>query len=170
VAEAGAAIEYRGLAFRHCSPRHVDLQETMAASRRAGGRFNPSGEFGALYVSLDRETVRRELIRRAERTGVRLSDLVSRALLTLRIRLGKVLDLTNSATRRRWSISLEDLRGEDQEVCHAVARRARRMGYEAIRYPSATGAGENLAILLDSLESGSSVEIERRDTLDPATL
>ena len=111
--------------------------------------------------------MRRELIRRAEKTGIRLSDLAPRVLLTLRLRLGSVLDLTNVLTRRRWSISLDELRGEDHEACNSVARKARRMGYEAILYPSATGAGENLAVLLDCLGPRSTVEIERRETLDP---
>ncbi len=44
------------------------------------------------------------------------------------------------------------------------------MGYEAIRFPSATGAGENLAIFLDRLAAGSYIRIIREQEVRPGRM
>jgi hypothetical protein len=44
------------------------------------------------------------------------------------------------------------------------------MGYEAIRFPSATGAGENLAIFLDRLAPGSYIRIIREQEVRPGRM
>jgi RES domain-containing protein len=47
--------------YRQCAPEHTDLATTLAYNHRHGGRFNPPGEFGAIYVSVERATALREL-------------------------------------------------------------------------------------------------------------
>ena len=54
-------------AFRHCAPEHVGLEATLAASRRYGGRYNPRGEFGAVYLACEAATALGELDRSAAR-------------------------------------------------------------------------------------------------------
>jgi transcriptional regulator with XRE-family HTH domain len=53
--------------------RVAPTERTLLGSLGTEGRFNPTGEFGALYVSLDPETPFRELRRQAvngpDRTG-----------------------------------------------------------------------------------------------------
>lgn len=117
---AGAdRIPFRGTVYRHAAPQFTDIGPALLdGSCRVGGRFNAHGEFGVLYVSLDPDTTRAELRRRA-------------------------------GTARQ-----------------EVGRAARRDGYEAIRYPSAAGAGENLAVFLDRLHPGS--EVRRFSKLDLA--
>lgn len=83
-----------------------------------------------------------------------------RSMLRLRVRLERVLDLTDLATAQRWSLSAEQLGDADLSACQAVARIARTDGYEAILFPAATGLGDNLAIFLDRLLARSSVTIE----------
>jgi RES domain-containing protein len=86
-------------------------------------------------------------------------------MLHLEVSLGRVLDLTDEGVREAWGLSISDLASDDYTRCQAVARAARRDGYEAVRYPSATGEGENLAIFMDRLEKESSVRITQRQIL-----
>ena len=86
-------------------------------------------------------------------------------LLTLDVKLERVLDLTVPATRRQRGLTLDALRSPDLLSCQKLARAAREEGYEAIRSPSATATGENLTIFLDRLQPGSLVEVERREPL-----
>ena len=128
--------------------------------------MNPRGEFGALYVALDKETASAELYRKAEQAGVPASDLSPRRVLTVDVSLDRVLDLTGESQQEEWGISAEELASSEYETCHEVARAARRAGYEAILFPSATGTGNNLAIFLDRLRPGSRVEIVGNEPMD----
>lgn len=151
---------FRGRAFRHAAPEHEEIGSALLlASKRVGGRINPQGEFGALYLSLARDTVKRELRRKADRAGIPLGDLLPRILLTVDVELNRVLDLTRPAIRTEWGMDESDLASHEHDACQQVARAARRAGYEAIRFPSATGSGVNLAIFLDRLHPGSRIDV-----------
>jgi RES domain-containing protein len=160
-----AREQYGGAAFRQCHPDHTDFGATLRASLHHPFRFNPPGEFGVLYVALNERTALAELERQADRLGISITRLAPRLMLHLEVSLGRVLDLTDEAVRETRGISLADLASDDYARCQAVARAARRDGYEAIRYPSATGQGENLAIFMDRLESGSSLRVVERRIL-----
>lgn len=147
--------------FRHVSPKHQELGESaLAGSRRAGGRFNPTEEFGAIYLSLERETAIAELRRRAHRTGIELDELLPRVLLFVRADLQRVLDLTDSETRREWGLESGEISSDHYRSCQEVGRAARRAGYEAILFPSAAReGGRNMAVFTDRLRPGSDLEI-----------
>ena len=100
-----------------------------------------------------------ELRRGAERLGIEPGDLRPRSLLTLDARLAQVLDLTDAAVRAAWGLERDLLSSDDFTACQEVGRAARRAGYEAIRFPSATGSGTNLAVFLDRLHPGSEIEL-----------
>ncbi len=154
------------IAYRQCHPAHAEISDdTLRASAREGGRFNPRHEFGAVYVSLSRETAVRELRRRAHRLAVDVADLLPRTMLQLRVNLERVLDLTDPSTATAWGLSAAQLRSDDLTPCQEVAGAARRNGYEAIRYPAASGTGENVAIFLDRLHAGSTVQVESAEEL-----
>lgn len=153
--------------YRHCSPDHEDIGAgTLAASQRAGGRFNPPGEFGALYLACESATAVAELRRRAEGLGIEPGDLLPRTLLTVDAKFRQVLDLTEPAVRREWGLEGEVLSADDLSACQEVGSAARRAGYEAIRFPSATGSGTNLAVFLDRLHPGSEIEVVDSRSLD----
>lgn len=157
---------FAGTVFRQSSPRHAELStHTLAASARAGGRFNVAGAFGAIYVSLDPDTPLRELHRHCSRSGMDVAAILPRTLFAADTRLQRVLDLTDAAVRARWSLDHAALSSEHWDACWRVAERARDRGYEAIRFPSATGAGENLAVFLDRLRPGSFLRILREEAL-----
>lgn len=167
--EAGAS-DFEGEVFRHTSPQYAEISmDLLAHTERTGYRFNPPGEFGAIYLSLDRDTAVRELRRLAAYNDLPLSALMPRNLIIARVRLQRVLNLCADEGRRTYAITQEELEASDWSACQAVARRARSHGYEAIHYPSATGAGENLALFLDRLRRDSYVRIVRIEEL-PADL
>lgn len=155
--------------YRHCSPAHQDIGDaTLEASRRVGGRFNPRAEFGALYLACDRSTALAELRRRAANLGIEPESLLPRAILSIDVAVSRVLDLTDARVRGEWGLDDGTLAGDDLRPCQEVGRAARRAGYEAIRFPSATGHGVNLAIFLDRLHPGSGVQVVDSRPLDQA--
>jgi RES domain-containing protein len=159
---------FAGAVFRQSSPRYAEISDrTLLASSRAGGRFNPAGEFGAIYLSLDPDTPLRELRRQAEKSGGSVTSLLPRTLFAAEARLQRVVDLVCTGGAADWELSDADLASDDWSACQDVARRARQMGYEALRFPSATGAGENLAVFLDRLLTGSYLRILREEEIHP---
>lgn len=107
-----------------------------------------------------------ELDRRAARAGLTRADLLPRVILTLELRLQKLLDLTDESIRAEWGVDLTALtREDDYTICHEIARAARRGGYEAIRFPGALG-GANYAVFLDRLQPGSSLIIKHERMLE----
>ena len=96
-----------------------------------------------------------------------MKSFAPRALLTLDVALRQVLDLTDATVRAEWDITLDDLRTEyDYPRCHEVATVARRDGYEAILFPSATGEGVNLAVFSDHLHTGSYIVVRGSEELE----
>lgn len=165
---------YAGFAFRQCHPDHAGIAETVRASAAYPSRFTPpGGRFGVLYLALAPETASAELRRRAEQLGVPVRALAPRAMLTLAVRLQRVLDLTDPAVRGAWGLTPDDLGGDAYARCQEVAVAARADGYEAVRYPSAAVAhdapgtehADNLAVFADVLHPGSDVRVVRSELL-----
>lgn len=140
---------------------HRNLGETVRhTSDATNGRFHPQGEFGAIYVACEEATALAELDHRAARLGIERSAMLPRLMLTLHLRLQRILDLSDADTRAAWGADLAGITREDDYVrCHEIARIARRDGYEAIRFPAVGGAGENYAIFFDQLKPGSELEV-----------
>lgn len=103
------------------------------------------------------------------KAGLNVLDLLPRTLFAAEARLQRVLDLACAEVPAEYRVSKRALGSDDWAACQDVARRARRAGYEAIRFPSATGTGENLAIFLDRLAPGSSIRIIREEEVRPST-
>ena len=159
---------FAGAVFRQSAPRYAEITErTLSASARAGGRFNPAGAFGAIYVSLDPDTPLRELRRQAVHAGAEVIAFLPRTLFAAEARLQRVVDLACAEGRAAWHLPAAALASDDWSACQNVARRARMQGYAAIRFPSATGAGENLAIFMDRLAMGSFIKILHEEEVRP---
>jgi RES domain-containing protein len=166
---------YVGLTYREVKEKYLDtahkdfqqyLLDTLIGSMRAGNRFNPVGEFGAIYLSLDPETPFRELYRayvRSAGTSNPEDIAAKRALLTVDVSLQQVVNLSDAAERKEWGVTPEHLTGE-WASCQQLARSIYH-SHEAIRYPSATGQGENLAIFYDRLVQGSYLHLVRSEVV-----
>ena len=88
----------------------------------------------------------------------------------LDVRLAHVYDLTHLPTQQAAGLALTDFvpaSGHDTDEqrgflqCQPVGALAHSRGFQAIRYPSATGRGENLAIFPDCLLESSHVAVVR---------
>lgn len=157
---------FEGVVYRQTRPRYAEINDRLlAASARAGGRFHPAGEFGALHVSLDPETTLRELRRAAVAEDLELPDVFPRILFAIEARLGRVLDRTLPGCAARYGLPQAAPDVWTWPACQEAARQARNEGIEAIRFRSLSGAGENLAIFLDPLHPGSHVRIRNEHEL-----
>jgi RES domain-containing protein len=158
-----------GLTFRVTAPRYTDLRTTAEMSRLHPGRFN-TAHVGAVYVSREPETALEELRRRGARDGVSLADMHPRSIFVIDLLLQRVVDLTAPEQLDAWGLTAQDLVSDDMERCQEVADVAARLGAEAIRWSSATGAGQSLAVFVDQLRPGSRSEIIRSIDLTRETL
>ena len=85
-----------------------------------------------------------------------------RSIFVLDLLLHEVVDLTVSAHLESWGLAASDLLNDDMVRCQEVAGIAARLGVEAIRWASATGAGQSLAVFVEQLRPGSHAEISGR--------
>lgn len=115
----------------------------ITGSLKAGGRFNPPNEFGALYTSLDATTAAKEVARGLRQRGVDPGQFPEGAwwVYELEVRLESVLDLTDADVLRKSGILESSLTGSDVMATRQIAAEARERGYEALLVPSATASG-----------------------------
>ncbi|HWS15409.1 MAG TPA: RES family NAD+ phosphorylase [Candidatus Methylomirabilis sp.] len=135
-------------------------------SRSAGGRWNPPGEFGALYTTTVEGDIEREMERAAEKRGITPKDLLPRDIVTIAVSLHKVLDLTDPAILRDLKFHADDLTKDAYEHTCDLGRAVFKAGIEGIVVPSATGKGKNLVIYADNLSPKSSVSEKRRRKME----
>lgn len=83
-----------------------------------------------------------------------------RRLATIRIRLSRVLDLTNADVRAALDVTEADLTDEDPALSQLIGETAHHLGYEAILAPSAAGSGQALAIFMDNRAADSVLEVD----------
>lgn len=150
--------------FRNIRLGYNPINDTGSLKR--GGRWNIANRYGALYSSTDRKTCVRELEREAKRRGLEIEDLQPREIVSLKVRIKNVLDLTDHEILSLLGISEEDLISEDYTLTQEISDAARKLGYEAILSPSATGKGKNLNIYLDMLSDDSLIEIVKTEILE----
>jgi len=158
-----------GLAFRATSPRYGDLHHTAAMSRSFPGRFNTT-DVGAVYVSREPQTAVDEHRRRAARDGISLTEMHPRSLFVIDLLLHRVVDLRTREELTAWGLTPDDVASDDMRRCQEVADVAARLGAEAIRWNSATGAGQSFAIFVERLLPGSHADVLRAFDLTRAML
>jgi RES domain-containing protein len=123
-------------------------------SLKAGGRFNPPNEFGALYTSLDATTAAKEVARGLRQRGIDPEQFSEGAwwVYELEVKLEAILDLTDPSVLQRIGIQQDSLTSTEINATREIAARARERGYEALLVPSAAAANsKNLVIFLDKL-------------------
>lgn len=156
------------------------MQEVQFLLRRGaarhGGRWNRPG-VRAVYASLDLITATYEAYQNFLDYGFSLSAVRPRVTVGALAKLGTVLDLTDSAIRRKIGFTLTELLDEDWEAIQArgeeswtqaIGRGARQAGFEAILVSSARHrGGRNIVIFPDGLAPGSSLELLAPRDLPP---
>ena len=96
-------------------------------SLKAGGRFNPPNEFGALYTSLDPKTAAQEAARGLRARGIDPEQFPEGAWWVdeLKSNLESVLDLTDPAILEKSAISADSLTGSNVNAARLIAVGAR---------------------------------------------
>lgn len=144
-----------GIGYRATRPEHADLDGSVAASRRKPGRFNTS-EFGALYLCREAPTAVEEF--QTTEDGREARGCV---IAVVRFSVRNLLDLTNQSVLAAWGLDRDELTSDDEARCQQIARIAIERGWEGVQWPSATGKGTSLALFLEQLAPGSTVELLR---------
>lgn len=136
--------------FRAVHPIYKDRLLSTNGSLRNGGRFNPQGEFGALYLAESQSVCEAELSRKS---------IVPKKYHIGKIKaiLGKVLDLTNKDVVKSLGINLSEIMEDKFALSQELGRWAHSKGYDAIVYPSITGKGKALCIFGCSLKKGKNI-------------
>jgi len=146
------AKSVRGAFFRALLPAFARDPLNLQGSLRHGGRYNPSGIFGALYCGESPAVCVAEIRRRA--AGQPVSPY---RLARIRVQFHRVLDLTDPETLGALGLRSEDLVGDDWQRTQRLAAQAHAAGFEGLLVPSAAGPGRNLVIFPDRLDSRSRV-------------
>ena len=163
-----------GYLFRFTSPRYRDFVETARQSKHFPQRFNTAG-LGAVYLSRDPDTAAAEALRRYARDARLAGDgnrsdqldrLAPRSIFVVRVQLRGILALTAQAAFDAWGLTTASLVDEEFARCQEVATLAAQRGAEGVRWSSATGAGESVAIFWDNLQAASHVTIEKEFSVD----
>lgn len=138
--------DFAGTVYRICPARYADKMASMRGSLLHGARYNVRGYFGALYASLSVETARREIARYF--TVPPIDGFVEASI---RLRLTRVVDLTNRRLLRDAGIRWDELIEARLTIPQEIGLRAWDNGIEALLAPSAADPVEcNLAVFLDN--------------------
>jgi RES domain-containing protein len=151
---------FAGLTFRAGSADDADLIRAARSSRDDPGRFNTT-DVGAVYVSRDPVTAMCELQRTVHRSGCSLTDAHPCSLLVIDASLRRMVDLTQPEQMTAWALSQADLVADDMRRCQDVARAAAMQGAEGVMWPSATGAGQSVALFIEHLRLPSAAHTRR---------
>lgn len=146
-----------GVFFRCLSKRHKADPLNVSGSLDKGARYNPPGEFAALYLSDSLDTSRNEVKRRNP-----LARDEDYPVFPVRIEIDDILDLTNSKIRGKLLLRHDDndLIRTNHLNTQALAKAARVAGFKGILAPSATGKGTNLVIFIDKTDQDDTIELD----------
>ena len=138
--------------FRVVLPIYRDKLLSSNGSLRNGGRFNPRGEFGALYLAESQSVCEAELSRKG---------IIPRKyhIGKIKAKLEKILDLTDKDAIKSLDINLDEIMEDNFVISQALGRWAHSKGYDAIVYPSITGQGKALCVFENSLEMGENITL-----------
>lgn len=169
---------WSGVAYRASSVEYANRDDLLTGlgAKRAGGRWNPSASFAAVYASLAPETALAEYLAHHRYYGFPDSDAMPYVMVGVEAVLQKVLDLTDGAVRRALGVS--EARMLDggwrtvvlhESLTQAVGRLAFEAGLEAILVPSsAAPGGANLVVFPGNVwPPDSFVRAVNRDKLPP---
>lgn len=150
-----------GQFFRYTSARRDPLSGEGA--RLNGGRWNPAGLFPVIYLGSPAAACMRELEKFAADNRLEVAEQlqVPFKLHTIRVDDIPVLDLRDEATLIALGLETDDLSGS-WEGCQPIGHAAWFLEFAGVLAPSATGAGETLALFEHKAGAGKVVHHESR--------
>ncbi|WP_248804926.1 RHS repeat-associated core domain-containing protein [Pseudomonas sp. MWU13-2100] len=124
--------------YRFEEPSRVSTTWTAHKWNVAATHRYTNAGLGGVYGANSRKTAM------AEVTHWKV-DLSTRILVSKKVQLDNVLDLTNAKVRNQLGVSLKDITGSKYDVTHQVGSWAKASGYDGILAPSARNpTGSNL--------------------------
>jgi RES domain-containing protein len=149
------AVAWAGVVYRSASVRYANRDDllTGAGSKSAGARWNPPRSVATVYTSHDIQTAVAEALAHHRYYGFTVETALPRVLVSIQIRLQRVLKLTDPKVRRILGVTRDQLLGEDWRERHrrgeealtqAIGRLAWDAEWEGLEVPSAADpAGVN---------------------------
>ena len=171
------ALEWSGVVYRSASVQYANKDDVLTGlgSKRTGARWNARDSFRTVYTSLDLQTALAESLAHCRYYGLPLETITPRVFIAIRLRVQRILDLTQGSIRKTLKTSLRSLCEEAWRDLQEQGREARtqalgRIAYEAewegLLVPStAHRGGANLVIFPANLLAGSWMEIVNRAEL-----
>ncbi len=155
---------FRSVAFRYFHPDDVISGE---GTRLNGGRFVPVG-VRAVYASLEEDTALREVRSRKKALGGRSQISVGeypRMTYVLSVATNRNLDLAVTLPTELANVVRLCLRGPGYHASQELSTIWISEGIDSVVFPSATGAGRNVAVYLANATAGSVVVRNRAEVL-----
>ena len=171
------ARPWNGMGFRFAAVSHAAPGKILSGrgSQEYGGRWNAAGTFPAVYCSLLPETAVSESMNRFRRSGLKPLSPLPGVLVSIEIKLHKVLDLSQPGDRMALDPFLAKAKKENWQKLqdqgreafgHAIGRAVWQLGLEGILFSSVVVQdGGNLCIYPDNLHSKSMLRIENESIL-----
>jgi RES domain-containing protein len=138
-------------------------------SRSVGARWNPPRSFPAVYASLDPHTALDDVLAHFRDYGIPIESAMPRVTVSVRVRLARLLDLTDGAIRSALRVSARRMLDEpwseeqaagNEALTQGIGRLGNDLGWEGLLVPSAARrGGVNLILFPDNLAGGSTLEI-----------
>lgn len=172
------AVELDVSVFRSAGVKYANEKDFISGEGAGynGGRWNPPG-IKAVYASLDPVTAVEESFQEFAKFGFKSMDIRPRVMAGAKVKVHRLLDLTDAKIRRKLGFKLCELTQEDwtaiqsageESWTQALGRGCRAAGFEGLLAPSARNRlGKNLVVFPDKLDSDSSVDLIARDELPP---
>lgn len=174
------AVAWAGVVYRSASVRYANGDDllTGAGSKSAGARWNPPGSVATVYTSHDIHTAVAEALAHHRYYSFAIETALPRVLVSIQVRLQRVLKLTDRKVRRVLSVTRDQLLGEDwrernrrgeEALTQAIGRLAWDAEWEGLEVPSAAApVGVNLIVFPGNLLSPQSyLLVINRDQLPP---
>jgi RES domain-containing protein len=157
----------RGRFFRLVPSFHADAISETGPSFANGGRFNPRGEFGALYLSEVPEISWKETLKKY---GDRAQDVPAQSIGVFELDVQKGLDLTDEKVLKALGVTLEDITQPADHYLTQMIAAAWSLGIEAIKFPSSIDPRYfNVAVFVDHLSGASTVKCLKVSRYRPST-
>jgi RES domain-containing protein len=140
--------------FRSSEPTYATKEDLLTGEggRKHGGRWNPPASFATVYAACTDGTALAETKANHVYYGLDPADALPRTIVTVDVKLAKVLDLTDGAIRKTLGVSATRMRGDDwrklsrrgaESLTQAIGRAAYDGGLEALIVPACDG-GRNV--------------------------
>lgn len=174
------AAPWAGVVFRSASVAYANRDDLLTGmgARQAGARWNPPNSMATVYTSLEIATATEEALAHHRYFGFAVETALPRVLVSVRVSLQRVLNLTDTQCCRPLGASRRQFVAEDWRAANADGREALTQalgslaweeGWEGLLVPSAARqAGSNLIIFPGNLlPQESYLLIVNRDQLPP---